>query len=305
MATTAKPETTLYMDRMRRVLRYAAAHLDHDLRVEALSRVAAFSKYHFHRQFSALFGISAHDYVQLTRFKRASYRLAFRDGAPIIQIALECGYEAPESFARAFKQLTGQTPSAFRERPDWLPWAAAFAPLERIRSLHMSDLYGASQVRIVDFPETRVALLSHHGDPALIGETIRRFIAWRKQAGLPSKTSATFNILHVDPWDCAPQDFRLDLCAAAERSIMPNDDGVVDGVIPAGRCAVLRLTGSSDDLRAAVSYLYADWLPCSGEEPRDFPAYVQRVTFFPDVAENEAITDIFLPLRDRERRTKG
>jgi hypothetical protein len=29
---------------------------------------------------------------------------------------------------------------------------------------------------------------------------------------------------------------------------------------------------------------------------RDFPIYLQRVKFFPDVPENEAITDVFLPL---------
>ncbi|WP_408605894.1 hypothetical protein [Mastigocladopsis repens] len=43
--------------------------------------------------------------------------------------------------------------------------------------------------------------------------------------------------------------------------------------------------------------MYSIWLPLSGEEPRDFPLYLQRVSFFPDVPEYEAITDIFLPLK--------
>ncbi len=46
-----------------------------------------------------------------------------------------------------------------------------------------------------------------------------------------------------------------------------------------------------------IHSLYSEWLPRSGEEPRDFPVYLRRVDFFPDVAENEAVTDIFLPLR--------
>ncbi|HEY0524606.1 MAG TPA: GyrI-like domain-containing protein, partial [Stellaceae bacterium] len=151
---------------------------------------------------------------------------------------------------------------------------------------------------IVDVPATPVAVLQHRGDPALVGDTIRRFIAWRKQAGLPPAVSATFNILHSDPETAAPEECRLDLCAATgERAVPPNDAGVVAGLIPAGRCAVLRVSGSSDELRPAVSFLYADWLPRSGEEPRDFPIYVQRVSFFPDVPENEAVTDVFLPLR--------
>ena len=76
-----------------------------------------------------------------------------------------------------------------------------------------------------------------------------------------------------------------------------NDDGIISGVIPSGRCAVLRLTGSSDNLEPAVSFLYADWLPKSGEEIRDSPMYAQRVSFFPDVSDSEATTDIFLPLK--------
>jgi AraC family transcriptional regulator len=60
---------------------------------------------------------------------------------------------------------------------------------------------------------------------------------------------------------------------------------------------VLRHIGSDDGLGNAIHYLYADWLPRSGQEPRDFPLYYQRISFFPDVPEHETITDIFLPLK--------
>ena len=44
-------------------------------------------------------------------------------------------------------------------------------------------------------------------------------------------------------------------------------------------------------------HLYAHWLPTSGEELRDFPLFMQRVKFFPDVPDGEAETDIYLPLK--------
>ena len=160
----------------------------------------------------------------------------------------------------------------------------------------MSPSHLAEHVRIVDFPETRVALLAHRGYPAKIGDSIRKFIEWRRQNGLPPKVSATFNLLYDDR-DSTPEDFRLDLCAATHRPVESNAFGVVDGCIPAGRCAVLRHVGSDDTLRASVGFLYSSWLPASGDEPRDFPLFVQRVKFFPDVAEHEAVTDVYLPLR--------
>jgi AraC family transcriptional regulator len=70
----------------------------------------------------------------------------------------------------------------------------------------------------------------------------------------------------------------------------------VAGIIPGGRCAVLRVVGRSEDLEAPALFLYRDWLPSSGEEARDFPLFCQRVSFYPDVPENETITDLFLPL---------
>ena len=68
------------------------------------------------------------------------------------------------------------------------------------------------------------------------------------------------------------------------------------GIIPGGRCAVLRIVGGADDLESAAAWLYREWLPASGEEPRDFPLYCQRLSFFPDVPENETVTELFLPL---------
>ena len=45
-----------YQARMRRVLDHIDRHLEADLDLDSLSAVAAFSKFHFHRQFMATFG---------------------------------------------------------------------------------------------------------------------------------------------------------------------------------------------------------------------------------------------------------
>jgi AraC family transcriptional regulator len=154
----------------------------------------------------------------------------------------------------------------------------------------------AEQIRIVQFPETRIAVLEHRGDLQRIGDTVRQFIAWRKLNHLPPRISATYNLFYDDPAQVAPEDFRMDICAATDKEIPANEYGVVAKTIPAGRCAVLRHVGSNDTLPATVHLLYAEWLPRSGEELRDFPLFFQRVSFFPDVAESEAVTDVFLPL---------
>jgi AraC family transcriptional regulator len=279
------------------VLEHIDQHLEDELSVEALSEVAAFSKFHFHRQFTMLYGLGVSRYVQLVRLKRAAYQLAFRADDRIIDIALGSGYESHEAFSRAFKRVVGQTPSEFRERPDWGAWQAVVQPSSQVRSEHMQPDTRAQDVTIVEFEPTRVGVLEHRGDPAGIGDTIRSFIEWRKQNRLHPRVSATFNLFYGDPAETPPGEFRLDLCAATDGPIGDNTFGVVERVIPGGRCAVLRHVGSDDTLGETLKYLYGTWLPASGEEPRDFPLYAQRVQMFPDVPEHEAITDVFLPLR--------
>jgi AraC family transcriptional regulator len=68
------------------------------------------------------------------------------------------------------------------------------------------------------------------------------------------------------------------------------------GALPEGRCAVLRHIGDEDSLRATAQWLTVDWLRATRHALRDDTLVFQRITFFPDVAEREAITDIILPL---------
>ena len=286
-----------YHIRMQRVLDHIDRNLDCDLDLEKLSEVAAFSKYHFHRQFAAIFGISVHRYVQLVRMKRASYRLAYRDDERVTDIAIDAGYEAPDAFARAFRRRFGQSPSSFRKSPDWEPWFAAFGPLDNARSKLMHKTFTANDVTIRDVPATPVAILEHRGAPATLPATIQRFIAWRKTAGLHPKTNPTFNVWRSEQRPASPDDYSVDLCVGTSQPIDANDEQIKAGEIPGGRCAVLRVVGNTDNLEPAALYLYHKWLPASGEEARDFPIYCQRLSLFPEVPEHEAVAELFLPLK--------
>ena len=294
MTTTA---THHYLARMRAVLAHIDAHLEDALDVEQLAEVAAFSKYHFHRQFTLLFGMNVGRYVQLLRLKRAAHQLAYRDAARITDIALACGYEAPEAFTRAFRKQAGQSPTDFRDTPQWGTWAADLHALRALRSQHMPTQPQARSVDIVEREDVPVATIEHHGDPARLGQTIRTFIAWRREHRLHPSVSATYNIVYNNPDDVPPDAFRMDICAAVREPVVSNAAGIIAKTLAGGRYAVLRHTGSDDTLDQSVAYLYADWLPISGEALRDAPLLFQRVRFYPDVPEHEAVTDILLPLK--------
>src|SRR5580692_2939940 len=113
--TRPKHETTWddYQGRILRVLTHIQEHLDESLDLEELARVACFSSFHFHRIFAAMTGETIADHVRRLRLERAALELR-AGGKPVIQVALDAGYEAHEAFTRAFKAAYGVSPTEFR-----------------------------------------------------------------------------------------------------------------------------------------------------------------------------------------------
>ena len=280
-----------YARRFGQVLDFIDRHLDEDLSVERLGEVAHFSMFHFHRQFTNYVGITPARYVQLARLRRASYRLAFNPLEPITDIAFEAGFERLESFSRAFKSAFGQSPSVFRKAPDWAAWSAQF----QLISPREIDVM---QVRIITAEAATVAVLEHRGSPALLNDSVQKFIAWRKSTGLsPVTSSATYGVAFDDPNTTAPEKFRFDICGAVSESVPANDYGIVNKVIPGGRCAVVRHEGSPDHIGGSIYHLYRNWLPHSGEELRDYPVFFHYINLRPDTPEHKLLTDVHLPLK--------
>jgi len=90
----------------------------------------------------------------------------------------------------------------------------------------------------------------------------------------------------------------MDLCVGTDQPIEPDDRQMKAGVIPGGRCAVLRYPGNTHNLEPAALYLYRDWLPASGEEAGEFPIYCRRrLALIPETPAHEVVVELFLPLK--------
>lgn len=285
-----------YRQRLQKVLAFIEANTDTDPDIETLSKLAHLSRYHFHRQFSLCFGISPFALIRSLKLKKAAYQLAFRTQLTVTDIAFQAGFENSESFSRVFRRLSGQSPSGFRKTPDWGYWQQQDKVLSDISGATMTDPL-VYQVQRVDFPGISVAVLEHKGAPHQLMHSIRRFIDWRKSQKLAPALSRTFNLVYDDPATVPADDYRFDLCCEFNGILADNADAIVLKQIPAGPCAMIRHTGSDEQLAQVVRYLYSVWLDETQTELRDFPLFFERVQFFPDVPQHQAVTDVYLPIK--------
>jgi len=153
------------------------------------------------------------------------------------------------------------------------------------------------EVEIVEFPDTKVAVIEHEGPPEMEHQSVKKLILWRKENGfLPSPDHKSYGLHYNDPRKVSPKEYRVDFCISVENEIAENSYGVINKVIPACRCAKARYVGSRENVLAA-EYLYEKWLPQSGEQHSGLPVIFHYVNVGPDIESHEMITDVYLPLK--------
>src|SRR5215510_3781375 len=102
-----------YADRLDRVFKWLADHLDDTLDLARLADVACLSPYHFHRVYRAMQGETAADTVRRLRMHRAAVELITGE-LPIARVARRAGYGSQEAFTRAFRDAYGVPPARYR-----------------------------------------------------------------------------------------------------------------------------------------------------------------------------------------------
>lgn len=95
--------------------RWLEQHYAQTVTLEAMAERLHCSPRTLLRRFKDATGLTPNDYLQRVRISAAESRLA-ESRQTIEQIAAQVGYENRAAFAKLFKQMTGETPAAYRQR---------------------------------------------------------------------------------------------------------------------------------------------------------------------------------------------
>jgi AraC family transcriptional regulator len=226
MTSTVRTETRqTYQQRILAVFVYVQQHLDEELSLEDLARVAWFSPYHFHRIFRGMVGESVSQHVRRLRLERAANRLK-RTEQPVVRIALDAGYEAHESFTRAFSEMFGMPPARYRELHQPPVARVHYGEELKFEPVTHASLGGLA-VRIEKSPARRVVFVRHVGAYSEVGSAWQKLIGWAMPRGLfGGPESPMIGIVHDDPSITPQQHVRYDACLVvpAERTIEPEGE---------------------------------------------------------------------------------
>ena len=281
--TEQKPQTHPHMDRILRVIDYIHAHAADDLSLDQLADVAAFSRFHWHRVFSAIMGASPAHVIRAVRMHKASM-LLLRTDLPISEVDALVGYPNDRSFARTFKEQYNQTPKAFRAIG--LPGAAPHPNPKGISIMFDVDVETTESKRL--------AALAHRGDYA------EGSVAYQKVATILSSNNQWGNaagmagVYYDNPDETPVDELRSHAGVLWSGEAIP--DGLEEVELAGGRYAVLHFKGSYAGLGEAYRYLYGPWLSSSQETLRDAPSFEHYLNDPTNTAPADLLTDIYMPL---------
>lgn len=87
-------------------------HYAENIDLSNIADEAHFSKFHFIRLFTSIYGQTPHNYLTKVRIDNA--KLLLSKGISVMEASLTVGFDSPTSFTAAFKKYAGKTPSEFQ-----------------------------------------------------------------------------------------------------------------------------------------------------------------------------------------------
>ncbi|MFE2727857.1 GyrI-like domain-containing protein [Kitasatospora sp. NPDC059327] len=262
------------LEQVNRAMEYVEEHLDGQLDVAELARIARTSEYHFRRMFSALAGMPLSEYVRRRRLTVAGAEVLAGERT-LLDVAVRYGYTSGEAFARAFRAMHGVGPGEARRG------GAVLRSQPRMSFRLVVEGSSTMEYRIVEKPAFRVVgrrarvPLVHEGvNPAIAAfirgiapEVVDRIAALSDQE--PDGVVSVTEFFTDSREEGVELDYYHAVVAGAD-TVVP--DGLDVREVPAGTWAVFSDTGTFPQaLQEMWRDVYTQWFPSNPYESRPGP----------------------------------
>jgi len=260
------------LEQMNGALNYVEHNLTNDIDYKEVARIACCSEYHFKRMFSFLAGIPFSEYIRRRRMTLAAFDL--KDSKMrVIDVAIKYGYHSADSFARAFQQMHGVTPTEARDDGHSLKAYPRMTFQLTIKGGNEMNyrLEEKDAFRIVGIKK-RVPLIYHGVNPEIASmwasldqETILR---WKSLSNVePSGLISASTNFSEGRLDNGELDHYIGVATTRDCPDIPTQL-----VVPASSWAVFEVVGPfPETLQDVWGRIYSEWFPASHYEQAEGP----------------------------------
>lgn len=257
----------------------------------ALAQAAHLSPFHFHRVYRALTGETPGATMARLRMLQA-LRVLADPARSVTDASAMAGYDTPQAFARAFRQLCGVAPSEMRGDD-----ARLQREIDRLgRAPGLPDVPATLlQVEVLSLEPFNVVAMRNRGAFEELDKAYERLFAWVAQRGAVEQVTGIYGRPWQDFRDVPPQALEFD-CALRVSEPIEGDDEVRVQRWGEGRWARVRHVGAYELLEACCDQWLAYWLPHSGETLRDGERFHHFLDDPEDVPAPLCRADIYLPI---------
>jgi AraC family transcriptional regulator len=294
-----------YLRRIHAVQDYIEEHADTAPDLAELAEAARFSKYHFHRIFRALSGETLLQYVCRIKMERAGAYLVHSPHVTVTDIAYHYGFSDSAVFSRSFKSHFGVSPTAFRSqhRKNCKDGHETFQYTEGVQNQPIGrDTMNAKATGVeLTTLDLRVIYIRHTGSYRELGAVIpgilqRLYVFAMGQKLLDPAQTKILSVYHDNPDLTDEAQLRVSLCMTISKTAKVEEKGEIGTMSISGSYAVGHFELKPMDYGAAWQYMYGEWLPNSGYQPRDtfpFEVYVSDPSQNPG---GNQLLDVCLPV---------
>lgn len=261
-----------HLERIQRSIDYIEANLGGRITVEDLAAREGFSACHYYRVFSAYVGMPVMSFVRQRRLQHAASRLA--QGARVLDIALEYGFESHAGFTHAFQKVYGAPPERYRlhatprpPRPVSLAAHLNYHPTGGIVMEPKLVTRPAFKVAGYALRTTAVGGENKRAIPAFWQDYMKNHCEWLHKSLAPV-SHAEYGLCTNMDMETGEFDYVIGL-EVPEDAVLP--EGLHETTVPAATYAVFTTppsdgAGLVDSIQNTWSYIYEQWFPESGYE---------------------------------------
>lgn len=105
---------------VRSAMEYINRHSNEELSLKSIADQVDLSPNYFSHIFKKTVGISLWDYITSKRIETAMAFLSNKDDCNMLDIAVNCGFNNTANFNKAFRRVTGLTPTEFRRHKEYI-----------------------------------------------------------------------------------------------------------------------------------------------------------------------------------------